>query len=193
MQQTTYEPLSSPAHDGLHGSVHDSVAQIIQSNKLQAESNRLERAQLDSHLEEVMMGIDRYFATRPRLRKFFFVANARHPHEHLPTRSLLWSAMGTAELIIDFADDVGAYAERRKMDTKDVRRWSSIVGAYFDQSPITRFMWCQVHDSYESSTAEVLHAPFEQSELDSWDWRTNSEGTNGRRCNSLHGARTSDY
>jgi hypothetical protein len=146
------------------------VTTIEQGNDLQAENNRLQRAQLDSHLEEVMMSVDRHFVSYPRLRQFFYAT--RHPQRFPPPGVTRAQAMGTAELIIDFADDVGAYVRMRRMAPSDAWRWTEIVRSYFRESPAIRSAWYLFHAPYEVTTACVLGAPY-GSELDGWKWRTN--------------------
>lgn len=152
---------------------------IYRADGLQEEHNRLQRAQLDSHLEEVMMGLDEHFASMPQLRPFFFKTgkDERFP----PPGPIRAQAMGTAELIIDFADDVGAYVQMRKMPTEDSARWAKIVGSYFKESPITRFVWSKFHKAYNSATACILGSPFGR-DLVGWKWRTNSPPAPVRSC-----------
>lgn len=143
---------------------------IHRGNDLQEENNRLERAALDSHFEEVMMGLDRHFVSHPELRRFFYA-----PRTHaLPARGRMRAqAMGTAELIIDFADDVGAYLRMRRMSPDDAERWTEIVRAYFDGSSPTRFAWSLFNAPYGETTACILDAP-NGPKVDNWDWRSNS-------------------
>ncbi|HWC47579.1 MAG TPA: hypothetical protein VG448_01715 [Solirubrobacterales bacterium] len=144
------------------------LAQFREANRLQAESNQLHRAELDSHFEEVMMGLDRDFVAHPSLRPFFYSAKA----ELLPPPGRLRAqALATAELIIDFADDIGAYARMRKMANASQRRWTGIVRSYFAESPAVRFAWKRFHDAYDTSTACILGAPFTAGEFLSWRWK----------------------
>lgn len=144
------------------------LLEFREANRLQRESNRLHRAELDSHFEEVMMGLDRNFIGHPSLRRFFYSPGA----EALPKpRRLRAEALGTAELIIDFADDVGAYARMRKMADDSQRRWTEIVRSYFAESPVVRFAWEGFHDDYDESTACILGAPFTADEFLRWNWR----------------------
>lgn len=152
------------------GTVLVGVIGILQNNDLQAENNRLQRAALDSHLEEVMMGLDRHFVAYPELRRFFYSRRARSLP---PPGRLRDKAMGTAELIIDFADDVGAYTRTHKMEPEDGARWASLVRGYFEESPVTRFAWKEFSDSYDEATACILGAPFGQ-KLRGWSWRSNT-------------------
>lgn len=160
--------------------IYFGVAQLKEADRLQKETNRLQRAQLDSHLEEVMMNLDRYFASHPELRPFFFAIG--HRERYPPKGPLLAPAMGTAEMVIDFADDVGAYAAMRKMKPSDSARWRRIVSSYFKESPVMRFMWKKLHHAYRASTACILQAPIQREKLRDWDWRTNSPSEAARRC-----------
>jgi hypothetical protein len=91
------------------GTVWIGVETLRQANTLQADDNRLQRAALDSHLGEVMMGIDRHFVRYAQLRPFFYASGSTQTFP--PRRGRLrYQALATAELVIDFADDVGAYA-----------------------------------------------------------------------------------
>ena len=147
------------------------LTQFREANRLQEEGNRLRRAELDSHFEEVMMGLDRHFVAYPRLRPFFYSAGA----ESLPGRGRLRAqALGTAELIIDFADDIGAYARMRKMAGSSQRRWTGIVRSYFAESPAVRYAWNRFHGAYDESTACILGAPFGSGEMFDWRWRLNA-------------------
>jgi len=147
------------------------LAQFREANRLQEESNRLRRAELDSHFEEVMMGLDRHFISYPALRPFFYSAGAESlpPPGHLRAQ-----ALGTAELIIDFADDIGAYARMRKMAGPSQRRWTGIVRSYFAESPAVRFAWRSFHGAYDETTACILGAPYGADELLDWRWRLNA-------------------
>jgi hypothetical protein len=162
--------------------IYFGVAQLLTADHLQAEDNRLQTAQLDSHLEEVMMNLDRYFAVHPRLRPYFFAPD--NAEQFPPIGHLRSEAMGTAEMIIDFADDVGAYAEKRKMDPTDSARWAEIVGSYFKESPIMRYMWkeAELFRAYSTSTACILRAPIEHKRLEAWDWRENAPREVARQC-----------
>jgi hypothetical protein len=162
------------------GGIYFGIEQIREEDRLEKETNRLQRAQLDSHLEEVMMNLDRYFASHSRLRPYFFAFG--HPERFPSKRQLLAPAMGTAEMIIDFADDVGAYAEMRKMDRSDSARWREIVGGYFKESPVTRYMWKKLHYAYSTSTACILQAPIQPKKLRQWHWQTDTPREVARRC-----------
>lgn len=156
------------------------AVQIYDANQLQEETNRLQRARLDSHLEEVMMALDRYFASHPHLRRFFFASGTQ---QALPAPGPMSApAMGTAELIIDFADDVAAYAEMRKMDPQTSARWAAIVSGYFNQSPILRLAWHEYHGLYGPATACILGAPSRGIKFERWDWRTNLPPEEPRPC-----------
>jgi hypothetical protein len=146
------------------------LAQLKEANNLQEEENRLRQAQFDSHLNEVMMGLDRHFVSRPALRPFFY-----SPHgESLPEREPLRAeALGTAELIIDFASDVSAYTQSQKMGSRSREQWARITRSYFSESAVIRFAWRSFHDAYDESTACILGTPF-QKDLNRWDWRSNA-------------------
>jgi hypothetical protein len=147
------------------------LAQFERANDIQEENNRLRRAQLDSHLNEVMMGLDRHFVSYPELRPFFYSPQARA----LPLRqSLRAQAMGTAELIIDFADAVSSYTRMQKMNSRSRQQWAGITRSYFKGSPVIRFAWQTFHNAYDESTACILGAPFKESEFERWHWQSNS-------------------
>jgi hypothetical protein len=144
------------------------LAQFREANRLQSESNRLHRAELDSHFEEVMMGLDRDFVAHPGLRPFFYSARGKSLP---PPGRLRAQALATAELIIDFADDIGAYARMRKMTGASQRRWTGIVRSYFAESPAVRFAWGGFHNVYDKSTACILGAPFTTDQFLRWSWQ----------------------
>lgn len=147
------------------------VAQLKEANDLQEEDNRLREAQLDSHLNEVMMGIDRHFVSLPRLRPFFYSPQG----ESLPQREPLRAqALGSAEMIVDFAADVSAYTQDQRMGSRSRAQWAVITRSYFTESPVVRFVWDSFHDAYDESTACILGAPFEDADLNRWRWRSNS-------------------
>jgi hypothetical protein len=151
-----------------------------QTNQAQDKANTLQEAALDSHLEEVMMGLDRHFVRYPRLRPYFYSAKGRF--QPYPRPGLIRNqAFATAELVIDFADDVGAYKRKREMTPAAGRRWSDIVQAYFRESRVTRVVWSRYAGSYDRATACVLGAPIGD-ELDNWNPRTNSPPATGRAC-----------
>jgi hypothetical protein len=156
------------------------VETLRQANALQADDNHLQRAALDSHLEEVMMGIDRHFVRYAHLRPFFYASGGAQAFPARPGR-VRYQALATAELIIDFADDVGAYARNRKMAVADQARWARIASAYFDESPVTRLVWKRFSGAYDRTTACILGAPYGRA-LDSWDWRANAPRTATLRC-----------
>lgn len=155
------------------------VVGLYQANSLQEENNSLQRAALDSHLEEVMMGVDRHFVSHPELRSYFYSSSSK-----LPSSTRLRSqALATAELIIDFADDLGAYMRMSRMDADPEERWAKIVRSYFDESAVTRLAWTRFHGPYGETTACVLGAPFGRYRLEQWNWRTNKPlGARPRVC-----------
>jgi hypothetical protein len=81
--------------------------------------------------------------------------------------------MATAELIIDFADDVASYLRTEMMESSDAERWARIVRPYFEQSRMTRLAWHYQYEAYDRVTACVLGAPPTE-EMAHWDWETNS-------------------
>lgn len=146
------------------------LAQFREANRLQEESNQLRRAELDSHFEEVMMGLDRHFVAYPHLRPFFYSKDAKALPPAGPLRS---QALGTAELIIDFADDIGAYARIHEMAPPSERRWTGMIRSYFVESPAVRFAWTSFHSAYDKSTACILGAPY-RPQLLAWRWQFNT-------------------
>jgi hypothetical protein len=150
-------------------------------NKLQAENNVLHEAQLDAHLEEVMMGLDRYFAANQQLRRYFY--GGQHNNVFPRPGPVRRRAFGIAEMIVDFADDIGSYAERHKMSTESSHHWQEIIGGYFQESPITRRVWYRFHRYYRESTACILEAPFEPQE--DWSWKTNRPTGPSKKCTRL--------
>jgi hypothetical protein len=153
------------------------------------EANRLQRASMDSHLGEVMMGFDRHFVVYPRLRRYFY-ANSEIS-QTLPPRAtrLRTQTLSTAEMLIDFADDVAAYVGERKMSKEEKRHWASIVGPYFCESPITRYAWKRYHDAYGKDTASILGAPYGTRAVQKWDWRANKPKATSARCGYLRADR----
>lgn len=161
-----------------------------QTNQAQDKANTLQEAALDSHFEEVMMGLDRHFVRYPRLRPYFYSAGNRvQPY---PRPGLIRNqAFATAELVIDFADDVGAYMRVWEMTPAAGRRWRGIVQSYFRESRVTRVVWGRYAGSYDRATACVLGAPIGD-ELDHWNARTNAPPATGRACGGqIRGSRES--
>jgi hypothetical protein len=145
------------------------LAQLREANQLQEEENQLRQAQFDSHLNEVMMGLDRHFVSYPHLRPYFYSRRNRSLPGNEPLRA---QALGTAELIIDFAADVSAYTESRRMGDRSREQWARITRSYFVESAVVRFVWRSFHGAYDESTACILGAPFE--DVGRWNWRFNA-------------------
>jgi hypothetical protein len=146
------------------------LAHLREANELQDEENQLRQAQFDSHLNEVMMGLDRHFVSYPALRPFFYSRQNKSFPLREPRRA---QALGTAELIIDFAADVSAYMQSQKMGSRSREQWARITRSYFAESAVVRFAWQSFHGAYDESTACILGAPF-QEELSRWNWRSNA-------------------
>ena len=81
--------------------------------------------------------------------------------------------MATAELIIDFADDVASYLRTKTMQPTDAERWVKIVRPYFEQSRTTRLAWYYQHEAYDRLAACVLGAP-PPDKTKGWQWENNS-------------------
>jgi hypothetical protein len=148
------------------------VVSLVQANSLQRQNNQLQQSGLNSRLEESMIGIDRHFVTYSVLRRYFFAINGRQT----PAPRNGWRAAkaeATAELIIDFADDVASYLRTGMMSHHDIERWRAIVGAYFNESPVLRLMWSQDAGAYDDVTACVMDAP-PQDAIGAWNWRTDT-------------------
>jgi len=149
--------------------------QLKEANALQEEENQLQQAQFDSHLNEVMMGIDRHFVSHPKLRPFFYSPRGRS----LPLREPLRAqALGTAEMIVDFASDVSAYAQKHRMGSHSSAQWAGIIRGYFVESPAVRFVWRSFRDVYDEPTACILGAPYNEKDFSRWQWRTNAPVAN---------------
>jgi hypothetical protein len=145
------------------------IRTLDQGNALQQKNNSLQKAQLDSRLEEEMIQLDSYFSSHPNLRPFFFGT-----HQKMPSGKLVKAkAEGAAEMLIDFADDVGAYARMGRMPGSSEQRWATILRLYFQESPITRRIWDEAHIAYDGVTACFLGAP-NGDQINGWNWRTNS-------------------
>jgi hypothetical protein len=144
------------------------IRTLDHGNDLQKKNNRLQAAQLDAHLEEGMIQLDKYFSSEPALRPFFFGG------QHVESSRLVRArAEGAAEMLIDFADDVGAYARMGRMSKDSERRWATIIRLYFQQSPITRRVWDEAYVAYDRVTACFLGAPDGQA-VNGWSWRSDS-------------------
>jgi hypothetical protein len=148
------------------------VISLLHANTLQHENNQLQQAALNSRLEEAMVGVDQHFVTYARLRPFFFTTAKG---EIMPPAEshLSYEAMATAELIIDFADDVASYLRTEMMKPSDAKRWAKIVRPYFSQSRITRLAWHYQYEAYDRVTACVLGAPPPE-KTKPWNWETNT-------------------
>jgi hypothetical protein len=157
--------------------------ELGKSNHLQKDQNRLQQAALDSHLNEVMMNFDRHFVAYPQLRKYFYLDEKGRQTQPPHAVRLRAQALSTAELVIDFADDVASYVRERKVPPATATHWKGIVEPYFNESPVTRYAWWQFHDAYGPDTADILGAPFGD-KMRGWDWRTNKYWA----CARTHGA-----
>jgi hypothetical protein len=145
------------------------IGRLDHGNALQKMNNNLQAAQLDAGLEGGMVQIDKYFASHPALRPFFF----SQTRGILPVRTRVrFEAKGTAEMLIDFADDVGAYSRRGRMMASSERRWTRIIRPYFAQSPVMRQIWNEAYVAYDGVTACFLGAPDSQ-EMEGWHWQAN--------------------
>ena len=118
------------------------------------------------------MGIDKHFVTHPELRRYFYEPGQGSPYPREDGR-IRNEALATAELVIDFADDVSAYTRTDMMNPDDVKGWAAIVRAYFKESAVTRQMWARYYDSYDKATACILDAPHPVA-MGHWDWEANS-------------------
>jgi hypothetical protein len=157
------------------------ILSLQQANDLQADANQLQAASLDSHLEEVMMGLDRHFVRYPHLRPYFYAEENRPRPLPRGSGPLVAQAWASAELVIDFADDVGAYVRNREMPDGPGKRWTRIVREYFRGSPITRIAWKSFADAYDETTACILGAPFGDA-IRGWNAATNRPTPTPRDC-----------
>lgn len=148
------------------------VMSLLKANALQHENNQLQQSGLNSRLEEAMVGVDQHFVTYARLRPFFFKTAEGEIMPPAESR-LSYEAMASAELIIDFADDVASYLRTEMMKASDAERWAKIVRPYFEQSPATRQAWYYQHEAYDRVTACVLGAP-PPKETKPWNWGKNT-------------------
>jgi hypothetical protein len=149
------------------------ILSLEQANQLQEENNHLQQSGLNSRLEEAMVGIDQHFVTHARLRPFFFTPTENGPRMPPAKTRLSYETMATAELIVDFADDVASYLRTDMMEGRDAKRWASIVRPYFDQSRMTRLEWKEDYKAYDKVTACVLGAP-QPEKMSGWDWEHNT-------------------
>jgi|ERR671924_47234 hypothetical protein len=103
------------------------------TNHLQKEQNSLQRALNGSHFGEVMIRLDQYFAEHPELRKYFYA----DPVETQPPHAirLRAQAMSTAEMLIDFADNVAFYVREGKMPQKDAATGQGLWGRTSTKAP----------------------------------------------------------
>lgn len=131
---------------------------LWQANGLQRKNNQLQQASLNSRLEEAMVGVDQHFVTHAKLRPFFFTT-ARGEIMPPVESHLSYEAMATAEMIIDFADDVASYLRTEMMKPNDTERWEKIVRPYFEQSLTMRLSWYYQNEAYDRVTACILGAP----------------------------------
>lgn len=125
-----------------------------------------------------MIRLDGYFAAHPALRPFFFdeghasrVSQTSDPKMPRST-SVMYEARGTAEMIIDFADDAAAYSRMEQMPIASEERWIRILRPYFRESGVMRQVWRRAHGAYDRVTACFLGAP-SGPKVEAWTWETN--------------------
>jgi hypothetical protein len=123
-------------------------------------------AALESHMQEQMAGLDRYFAEHPHLRRHFYYSPGQRLVDVPLTQPRRAEVLATAELVIDLAATVAS--SRDLMDGEAVDRWYSLFNSYFCQSQSIRFKWHAWSGNYSSDTKMLLGAP----SGDKWSWKT---------------------
>jgi hypothetical protein len=120
-------------------------------------SGKVQKSDLEATMQQRMADLDRYFAERPMLRRYFYDDDRRTvlPYPTRPRRANA-EVMATAEMIIDLAATVASSTEL--MESGPADRWKTIFNAYYCESQATRKAWSAFGGSYSEETRLVLGA-----------------------------------